>query len=370
MTLARTPSEELSGIPTVNIPANLQAALSGGRQTMAILTEVVRLRRGAGMLTPSEYFYYRLWNPSLPMDDKLRFVGKQAQHPMHMACNHTGWYAAAADKLLFHTVMAGARLPTPTLLATTGAGRGPTGVPHLNDAAEIAAFLREPDRYPLFAKPIDGKYSLCILSGDAIDRPSDRILRRGQAETSVATAAAEMSSREAGFIIERRLGPDSRLAGLFGPCLWSVRLLVLLTPTGPVIHRAVAKIATGTNAADNFWRPGNMLGAIELTTGTITRLVRGTGIETAVNLAHPDTGVQIVGAVIPDWGSVLDLTAAAACVLPGIRTQSWDVALTDSGPVLLEVNFGGDLNLAQLASGAGVLDDQYREHLGRCGYRC
>ena len=90
---------------------------------MAILTEVVRLRRGAGMLTPSEYFYYRLWNPALPMDDKLRFVGKQAQHPMHMACNHTGWYAAAADKLLFHTVMAGARLPTPTLLATTGAGR-------------------------------------------------------------------------------------------------------------------------------------------------------------------------------------------------------------------------------------------------------
>ena len=136
-----------------------------------------------------------------------------------------------------------------------------------------------------------------------------------------------------------------------------------------MIHRAGAKIATGTNAADNFWRPRNMLGAIELATGTITRMVRGTGIETAVNLLHPDTGAQIVGAPIPDWGPVLDLTAAAACVLPSIRTQSWDVALTDSGPVLLEVNFGGDLNLAQLAPGAGVLDDLYREHLGRCGYR-
>ena len=33
------------------------------------------------------------------------------------------------------------------------------------------------------------------------------------------------------------------------------------------------------------------------------------------------------------------------------------------------MNFGGDLNLAQLASGAGVLDDTYREHLGVCGYR-
>ena len=52
-----------------------------------------------------------------------------------------------------------------------------------------------------------------------------------------------------------------------------------------------------------------------------------------------------------------------------IRTQSWDVALTDKGPVLLEVNFGGDLNLAQLAHGTGVLDDAYANHLRRCGYR-
>jgi hypothetical protein len=40
--------------------------------------------------------------------------------------------------------------------------------------------------------------------------------------------------------------------------------LVLAGLSGPVIHRAVAKIATGNNPADNFWRQGNMLGAIEL----------------------------------------------------------------------------------------------------------
>ena len=51
------------------------------------------------------------------------------------------------------------------------------------------------------------------------------------------------------------------------------------------------------------------------------------------------------------------------------RTQSWDIALTDAGPVPLEVNFGGDLNLTQLASGAGVLDATYRAHLQCCGYR-
>jgi len=37
--------------------------------------------------------------------------------------------------------------------------------------------------------------------------------------------------------------------------------------------------------------------------------------------------------------------------------------------VFLEVNFGGDLNLAQLANGKGVLDEGYIEHLRECGYR-
>jgi len=37
--------------------------------------------------------------------------------------------------------------------------------------------------------------------------------------------------------------------------------------------------------------------------------------------------------------------------------------------VLLEVNYGGDLNLAQLAHSAGVLDERYTEHLARCSYR-
>jgi len=37
--------------------------------------------------------------------------------------------------------------------------------------------------------------------------------------------------------------------------------------------------------------------------------------------------------------------------------------------VLLEVNFGGNLQLAQIAHGAGVLDDAYAEHLRQCGYR-
>ena len=359
----------LNGIPVVNIPANLLGALSSGRRMASILGDVVMLRRGPGRLTPQEYFYYRLWDPALAAAEKRKFVGKQAQHPMHMACNHTRWYATAADKLLFHTVITGAGLPTPTLLGTTGSNRGPTGVPNLGNVALVANFLREPAHYPFFAKPIDGKYSLAVLSADAYDAETDQVCLRGEGGQAVESIANEIISSTTGFLIQRRLEPHPDLARAFGLALWSARLIVLITASGPIVHRCVAKIATGTNPADNFWRPGNLLGNIDLKTGTITRAVRGTAADTVINPPHPDTAHPIVGTVIPDWQGLLDLVATAARVLPGIRTQSWDVALTDTGPVLLEVNFGGDLNLPQLASGEGMLDQVYRKHLLRCGYR-
>ena len=105
----------LNGIPNVDIPRNLQAAISAGRRMTSILREIVSLRRGAGKLTPNEYFYYRLWDLALSAAEKRRFVGKQAQHQMHLACNDSGWYAAAADKLLFQTLMAGSGFPVPAI---------------------------------------------------------------------------------------------------------------------------------------------------------------------------------------------------------------------------------------------------------------
>ena len=35
----------------------------------------------------------------------------------------------------------------------------------------------------------------------------------------------------------------------------------------------------------------------------------------------------------------------------------------------LELKFGGDLNMHRLDHGQGVLDDQYRTPLRRCGYK-
>ena len=360
--------QELSGIPPIDVPANVHAALARGHRATGIAMETARLRFGPGKLTPQEYFYYRLWDERVALGPAKAFVGKMAQHPMHVAAGSREWFAASADKILFHSIMTSARYRVPQNLAITQIGRHLPDIPTMTDADDLASFLRDPSLYPLFAKQVAGKYSLSVVSADSYDASSDKVVLLGGERRAVGDLAASLVGG-AGYLIQRRLNQAQELADRFGPRLWSARLLVFVTPDGPTIHRAAAKIATGVNAADNYWRAGNRLGAIDIATGNITRVVCGTGLTLEEDGLHPDTQQPIVGTTVPNWAQIVHDVRLAAQTFAGIRTQSWDIALADPEPTFLELNFGGDLNLHQLAHGQGVLDDQYRTHLQRCGYK-
>jgi len=66
---------------------------------------------------------------------------------------------------------------------------------------------------------------------------------------------------------------------------------------------------------------------------------------------------------LPDWARLIDVCLAASRVWNGLRVQGWDVALSDRGPLLMEVNFRADFDLLQFAEGAGVLDDAWRRFM-------
>ena len=360
--------QELNGIPPIDVAANVQAALANGRRATGIAMETARLRFGPGKLTPQEYFYYRLWDDRVALGPPKAFVGKMAQHPMHVAAGSREWFAASADKILFHSIMTSARYRVPQISAITQVGRHLPNLPTIAEADDLAHFLRDQSLYPLFAKQVAGKYSLSVVSADGYDASSDEVVLLGGERRAVGDLAASLVDGT-GYLIQRRLNPAQELAKRFGPRLWSVRLLVFVTPEGPIIHRAAAKAATGVNPADNYWRTGNRLGAIDIASGQISRVVHGTGLSLEEDPLHPDTRQAIVGTTIPNWAQIVHDVKLAAQTFAGIRTQSWDIALADPAPTFLELNFGGDLNLHQLAHGQGVLDDQYRTHLQRCSYK-
>ena len=354
----------------VDLRRHLRAALSQQKWAgPSCLKEIFSLRLGPGLLTVHEYFYYRLYEGTLSLAEKRAFVGKRAQTLMHYACNDPRWLSVVGDKLMFRTVMRALGLPIPALRAFYHPFRRTVEGTRLENERELAAFLRDKASYPVFAKPVDGMYSLGAFSLDGYDGSTDQLMSRDGSRIGVAEFVQGLGQCGRTYVFQERLNPHPEMAELFGDRLSTARFVVLVRGHGPELFRAVCKIPTGANIADNFWRTGNMLGAVDLDTGEIKRVVRGTGANHDFPGHHPDTGRHIIGRRLPNWSQVKDTCLAAAAALPAVRTQSWDVAISEKGPALVEVNFGGDLNLAQIAWGKGVLDEQYRAHLLECGYK-
>lgn len=358
---------ELDAPPKVSRPESLREAMSLNNGN-TWLKNFIHAARGPGRLSFDEYLYYRLFDPALSRDEVRRFIGKRVQHKMHTACNDFRWFAVANDKALFYTTLAGAKVPVPETVAVF-APRGRSGYPEtLKNVDELKAYLARCGDWPLFAKPIAGIFSVGVLHFTG--REGDELLLKDGGRASIDNVAEYISefSKE-GYLFQRTLVTDPTLANVVGQTVPSLRCLVLWSGDAPRIESAILKIAARDNVADNYWRSGNMLASVDLETGEIRRVVSGIAHELTRIDSHPDTGQALEGVRLPGWSGILDGVREAAALFPGVRTQSWDVSLSSAGPVFLEFNFGGDLNLHQLAHGRGALSDAYAAHLKACGYK-
>jgi hypothetical protein len=252
----------------------------------------------------------------------------------------------------------------PRIVATYHPSRWFPGAAVLRTAADLAHFLRDTSCYPLFGKPFDGMYSVGSLRLDAYESASDRIRLHTGAWASVDEVLQELARyAKRGYLFQEVKHPDERLRIICGDRLACLRVVMLLDRDGPEVFRALWKVPTGPHVADNFWRRGNMLAAVDLATGRLTRVVTGVGPDLRQVARHPDTDELITGVAIPQWDRVKALCLGVAPLFPGLSMQAWDIAICSEGPVVIEANVGGDFTLPQLATGAGLLDDRFAKFL-------
>lgn len=93
------------------------------------------------------------------------------------------------------------------------------------------------------------------------------------------------------------------------------------------------RMGHGDSYVDNL-HSGGMIGCIDMETGIIE--TDGVDFANRVYEKHPDTNVQIKGFQIPYFKEVKELLQEAGKGLPGYF--GWDVAITETGPVLIEAN--------------------------------
>jgi len=332
------------------------------------LWQATYLRYSQCRLDPWEYYFFQVYLDRYPMAEKKCFVGWRGEMAMDRAANTDDARKLANDKLSFHKFMADRSAPLPRLSAVySGDERCVStdlpGVVQLGDSDDVERYLKAPANYPLFVKPLRGTRGRNVFAIRHItaDRCELELLS-GQLLSLPDFARNLDPHARGGVLFQELLRSHAEIASLCGNRLTSIRMIIVMTPGGPEILSAVWRIPTGENVTDNFdvGNTGNLVAGVDLDSGRIQRIVQGAGWKTIPMTHHPDTGGQLHDVCLPDWRMVKSMCLDYAGHFPGLHLQHWDIALTDRGPVIIELNVEGGMRTHQIVQQRGILEQRLK----------
>jgi putative polysaccharide biosynthesis protein len=341
----------------------LREAMQSGKSVGSLVSDVAGLGWSMGKLQPSEYFLYHLYDDErFSPDAKKTFLGADRLAQLLYALDMP-WPKIANDKPTLTALLRGHDLPIPETQAMRHKDRSFPGAVSLRNKSDVERFLRKEAKYPIFGKPTDKMCSLGVANIQSYDASDDLIVTKSGQRVPVSEFAEQVEQyAEGGYLLQTRMAPHPDIVKVVGDQISTVRMFVLVDDQGPLLLRAAWKIPSGESVADNFWRSGNMLGGLDVETGEVLRVLRRTANSTEQVETHPKTGTSFKGLKFPHWNTMRETVMRGAAALPSCHFQGWDVALTDRGPVLVEVEGdGGDPIMEQLCFDTGLLQGRYLE---------
>lgn len=348
-----------------------------GKSWLQQTREVLALRHLGGQCGLTEYYDFKLYDPAYLRGRIDDFLGWRLGGAFSRALNPRHAVLPAWDKVAFMQIAGGAGLPVaPARACYHHAAQLPPSLgQHLRSPQQVAEFLRHEARYPLFGKPAYSQQgygsaylvgyhaqddSLELLGGERL--PLARFLER------LDTPVDRRFHRPAcGFLFQDSLTLAPEIRALSGwPAICGVRICCLNGDDGVQPLRAIWKVAVPPNQTDNFslGKYGNLMLDIDLATGRVDRAITDLGPSARLYPNHPFSGMALDGFVLPQWQRLLEIVHEAGAIFPLMRVHHWDFALTDQGPMILELNDLGGHHILQM-HGHGLLTPSTREFLKR-----
>lgn len=120
----------------------------------------------------------------------------------------------------------------------------------------------------------------------------------------------------------------------------TIRFMTTLYPDGTArIIATFIKIGRAGKCVDNAGRGGNIDVCVELDSGEIKNAIQFDGWRNIKEIErHPDTGCQLNGVTIENWQYIKEEVKKYQQAFPYCKAAGWDIAITDDGPIVIEVN--------------------------------
>lgn len=153
-------------------------------------------------------------------------------------------------------------------------------------------------------------------------------------------------------IVEELIVQEEHWAALCPDSVNTIRIMTVVIDGHAEVIFACARVGNGSNITDNFSH-GGMGVLVDRERGVLV----GNGIDKALNESPVSvTGVTFDGFAVPYWKEIQQMVLEAALVDERIHMVGWDVAITPSGPLLIEGNRSPGFDVVQVVLGRGAKD--------------
>jgi hypothetical protein len=335
-----------------------------------VLLDMAKASFGPGRLTCEEYISLRLFDEiALGSASKSAFAGAETSHRIWTTANfRSEWWGVMRNRLAMATILGGYGFPIVPLRALYSDTLCLRTVPLLRNRTELEAFLRKSTHYPLFGNPVmvtaKSVGSVCLQSydmgGDCVVLPCGDTIAVDQLVTSIAQKA------KPGYLFQQSLQPHPHIRELAGDRLACTRIITICTERGPELLRTLLKIPFDGSTRTRAGQGDYLLAKLDCRAGRIVRVARGNGLGLKDVTRHPDTGATLIGVEIPHWTDTIELALEAATALKDVPLIGWDIAATESGPMIVEASDTPDFSMPQLIDRRGMLNERLTTFLEAC----
>ncbi|MGO3691066.1 MAG: sugar-transfer associated ATP-grasp domain-containing protein [Psychroflexus halocasei] len=158
------------------------------------------------------------------------------------------------------------------------------------------------------------------------------------------------------LIFEKLLYQTKQFSSFNASSINTIRFMTSLDPSGEVnIFGTFIKVGRKGAWVDNAGSGGNICANVDIKTGLINNVIEFNDWRSNRDITHhTDSGTLLEGVKIKDWENICEQVKTYQKQIPYLKAIGWDVAITDEGPVIIEINDFWDAT-GQLFIGKGWL---------------
>ena len=208
--------------------------------------------------------------------------------------------------------------------------------------ANLRAAFKASRTSSLIVKPVYGHAGIGVRM--AVKKADGIEIRTGMGSEAVEDCAVLERC-----IIQEVVTQDPRLSAIAPSSINTIRVLTMYTKAKRVmVIGASMRFGVGDSIVDN-WSAGGVAVGVNHETGRLL----GVGYDKRGNryLRHPISEFEFKDFEIPQWEKVVDIATSVQMACTFNRLLGMDVAVTESGVVLIEINADADIVFQEQTSG-------------------